>query len=341
MSATQSGSGERLIFFAGEQYDIMDDTVEIPEAEVPPQTEMIRQDEGPSNSVVMQTRRNVYIRTADGRVSQLKIKGGVDLEALRKKHPTLLSDPETYEKKKVNKDSVAAVSKRLERFTERCNDQFDKTAGKLANIRELLQACLDGIATKTNPQQNESTSQNGSAEDKADDDDKANEDEKAGDGTEEDDDYVSVSEAERDRQRRRRKKKSPGLNFTSASASTKVNETAKQTAKMTGKRCPTIRDEGDPSSSSSADESDARDASPISSIRTNKSRADKNRTTTFEIPLSTFEKSNPAIKDVPRRNTRRKESESRARKETDRTRKDNDRARKNDDRERREDDRQR
>ena len=48
MSATQSGSGERLIFFAGEQYDIMDDTVEIPEAEVPPPTEMLRQDEGPS-----------------------------------------------------------------------------------------------------------------------------------------------------------------------------------------------------------------------------------------------------------------------------------------------------
>jgi len=304
MSDTQPDEDPRRLNICGYHYDIMNDTEEVPEVEVPALADILREDPGPSNTVVMQTRHKIYIRSADVKM-QLKLGDGVDLEELRRQDTerrnqeqtagqsnalaTAASDKETLAKNaKPVKETAAGVSKKLELFTAECNSQFEKTAGELASIRELLQTCLDTITKQAAPPSGETPPENDPAKNTSNPDgDDENKDENA----EDDDDYVSVSEAERNERRQERKKKSPGLNFTSASASTKIDGTVK---KAPEKRRPTIRDGSDPSSSSSADKSDAREESPISSILAGKNCQDKNRTTTFTLPLATVDRTNPA-----------------------------------------------
>ena len=170
MSDTQPDEDPRRLNICGRHYDIMDDTEEIPEAEVPAPAEILREDPGPSNTIVMQTRHKIYIRSADGKMSQLKLGDGVDLEELRRQDAagrnqeqaqgqssalaTAPSDKENPVKKaKPVKETVAGVSKKLELFTAECNGQFEKTAGELSSIRELLQTCLDAITKQAGPPQ--------------------------------------------------------------------------------------------------------------------------------------------------------------------------------------------
>ena len=316
MSDTQPDEDPRRLNICGRHYDIMDDTEEIPEAEVPAPAEILRKDPGPSNTVVMQTRHKIYIRSADGKMSKLKLGDGVDLEELRRqdaerRNPeqaagqsnalvSAASEKENLAKKaKPVKETAAGVSKKLELFTAECNSQFEKTAGELSSIRELLQTCLDAITKQAGPPQVGTPLENDPAKDTEND----GEDENA----EDDNDYISVSEAERNERRRRRKKKSPGLNFTAASASTRIDGAAKKPATAPEKYRSTIRDGSDPSSSS-ADESDAREESPISSILAGKNCPNKNRTTTFILPLAVADRTNPAVKDVPRKESVPKET---------------------------------
>ena len=307
MSDTQPDEDPRRLNICGYHYDIMNDTEEVPEVEVPALADILREDPGPSNTVVMQTRHKIYIRSADVKM-QLKLGDGVDLEELRRQDTerrnqeqtagqsnalaTAASDKETLAKNaKPVKETAAGVSKKLELFTAKCNSQFEKTAGELSSIRELLQTCLEAITKQAAMPTVETPLENDPAKDTENPNgDDENQDKNAG----EDDDYVSVSEAERNKRRRRRKKKSPGPNFTSASSSTKIDGTVKKATKAPEKRHPTIRDGSDPSSSSSADKSDAREESPISSILAGKNCQDKNRTTTFTLPLATVDRTNPA-----------------------------------------------
>ena len=154
---------------------------------------------------------------------------------------------------------------------------------ELAEMRELLQSCLESITAKV-PVKEVSKDKGAEENDNIESSDK----DKSGISSERDgeSDYVSVSENEQKRRKKKKKKrkKTAPLNFTTASASTRINEPTQDQSKTT--KHPTVRDENDPSSSSSSDESEGGAGSQISSILADRSkRPSKNKSTSFSSPL--------------------------------------------------------
>ena len=265
-----------LIEVAGYQYDLAQSTTPIAVEDEPIPTDIIREDPGPGGTIILQTRHHIYVRAVDGSVSKLQLGEGVDLEALRNRLGPVIPNIENINPpppKKPVKDSVARVARRLEIFSGKCEQQFEKcdkqlerNTQELANMRELLQACLDGIAAKNPDKEVETGSRTDSASEQG-----------------RESDYVSVSENEKERRRKKKKKKTPNLNFTNASASTKIHENS--TVKPRGQRRSANRDEGNESTSTGEEESDGGTGSHISSILMDKSKRPKSKTASFSIPL--------------------------------------------------------
>ena len=278
---------QHVIEVAGQQYDLDQSTVPIAEEDAPAPTDIIQSDDGPGGTVILQTRNHIYIRYVDGTISRLQLAEGTDLETLRRGQAPVIanvnpSDPPPPPPKKP-KESLARVSKRMEQLSERVDQQLERNSKELAEMRELLQSCLESITAKV-PVKEVSKDKGAEENDNIESSDK----DKSGISSERDSesDYVSVSENEQKRRKKKKKKrkKTAPLNFTTASASTRINEPIQDQLKTT--KHPTVRDENDPSSSSSSDESEGGAGSQISSILADRTkRPSKNKSTSFSSPL--------------------------------------------------------
>jgi len=297
-----------VIEVAGQQYDLDQSTVPIAEEDAPTPTDIIQSDDGPGGTVILQTRNHIYVRYVDGTISRLQLAEGTDLETLRRGQAPVIakvnpSDPPPPPAKKP-KESLARVSKRVEQLSERVDQQLERNAKELAEMRELLQSCLEGISSKAKESDKSAKDDGGMAN---------SENDNSGTNSERDgeSDYASVSENEQKRRRKKKKKKTNPLNFTNASASTQVKDPTNE--KATDPKRPTVRDEADPSTSSSSNESDGGTGSHISSILADRSKRSKNKSTSFSNPLTNnATRREPPVIENRNQNSTRRDTSSRS-----------------------------